>query len=148
MSITDLARISAIDRLIATEEVKLLRARYCRFIDMKLWDDLRPILHDDIMLDLSASNGKPPIVGRNEFVLYVSNRFSDEPSLHLNFLPEVEIVSPTEATAIWAQEHFLFPMWVEGEKHSHGYAWSSDRYLKVDGQWQVRSVTLLRPWIL
>jgi len=139
---------AAVARLVAIEEVKLLRARYCRFIDMKLWDDLRPLLHEEIILDLASSNGKPPIVGRDAFVDYVGGRFADEPSLHLNFLPEIEIVSPAEASAIWAQEHFLYPMWVKGERHSHGYGWSEDRYEKVGGGWQVRSVKLLQPWAL
>jgi len=139
---------AAVERLVAIEAVKLLRARYCRFIDMKLWGDLRPLLHEEISLDLSSSNGKPPIVGRDAFIDYVGGRFVDEPSLHLNFLPEIEILSPDSATAIWAQEHFLYPLWVKGEKHSHGYGWSEDRYEKVDGDWQVRSVRLLKPWIL
>ena len=148
MASTKQLELSAVDRLIAIEDIKVLRARYCRFIDMKLWDDLRSLLHKDISLDLSSSNGQPPIIGRDDFVLYVSNRFSNEPSLHLNFLPEIEILSPGEATAIWAQEHFLYPLWVKGEKHSHGYGWSEDRYEKVDGDWQVRSVRLIRPWML
>jgi len=148
MPCTKQLQLSDVDRLIATEDVKVLRARYCRYIDMKLWDDLRSLLHEEISLDLSSSNGKPPIVGRDDFILYVSNRFSNEPSLHLNFLPEIQILSPYEATAIWAQEHFLYPMWISGEKHSHGYGWTSDRYLKVDGQWQVRTVSLMRPWVL
>jgi hypothetical protein len=139
---------AAVARLVAIEEIKLLRARYCRFIDMKLWDDLRPLLHADISLDLSSSNGKPPIVGRDAFVAYVGGRFDEEPSLHLNFLPEIEILSADSATAMWAQEHFLYPLWVKGERHSHGYGWSEDRYEKVDGQWQVRSVRLVQPWML
>ena len=45
-----------------------------RLACMQLWDDLRPLLLEQICLDLSCSNGRPSIVGREAFIDYVRDR--------------------------------------------------------------------------
>jgi hypothetical protein len=147
MSDMSTAALAPLERLVAIKEIKLLRARYCRFIDMKLWDDLAQLLHKDIELDLRASSGTL-VRGREAFLAHVRTRFAEGPSLHLNFLPEIQILSASRATAIWAQEAYLHTMWVKGERHAHAYGWSEDGYEKAGGRWQVRSVRLLRPWVI
>lgn len=39
------------------EEIKRLKARYCRYLDTKRWDDWRGLLTDDFVSDTSAAGG-------------------------------------------------------------------------------------------
>jgi hypothetical protein len=71
----------------------------------------------------------------------VKTWFSTAPSLHLNFLPEIEILSATSARAVWGQENFLARLYQPGVRHGHGYGYSYDTYEKLD-TWRVKSVRL------
>lgn len=52
------------------EAIKQLKARYCRYLDTKRWDDWRTLFTDDFLSDTSRCGGKV-IHGADEFVAYV-----------------------------------------------------------------------------
>jgi hypothetical protein len=134
---------NAVDRLVAIEDVKQLRARYCRAIDTKNWALLESLLTPDVRLDLPSLRSKGvEVVGVEAFLALVRDWFGEAPSLHSNYLPEIEIVSPSRATAVWAQEHFIGALYRAGEHHGHGYGYSYDEYVKSEGRWLVASVRL------
>jgi len=133
-----------VERLIAIEEIKSLRARYCRLVDQRRWEELKTVLAVDAILDLSsATPGTPVVQGAAEIAAFLEHRFRDVPMLlHLNFLPEITIISSTEATALWRQESFFPARFVEGEKHGHAYGFASDSYVREEGTWKIRSIQL------
>jgi hypothetical protein len=134
--------ISALERLVAIEAIKTLRARYCRCLDTKDWVGLRDVLASNIRLELPSLASRGGITGIEDFLAVVQQWFGASPSLHANYLPEIEIVSPTQASAIWAQEHFIPARYRPGEHHGHGYGYSHDRYERVDGVWLIASIRL------
>jgi hypothetical protein len=136
--------MQAVDRLLAIEEIKILRARWCRFLDERCWQDIGALLCDDACLDLSgATPGAPVVRGASEIAAFVSARYgSDERLLHLNFMPEIEVMSSTEATGIWRQEVFLKSSFVEGVRHGHGYGTVHDCYEKCGDVWKFKSIYL------
>ena len=139
----NMKEMTALDRLVAIEEIKRTRARYCRGIDTKDWALLASTLAPDITLDLpSLRAAGREVKGPEAFLDLVQEWFGSAPSLHANHLPEITIHSHDRATAIWAQEHFLGPIYLPGEHHGHGYGYSHDEYVQIAGTWLVGSVRL------
>jgi hypothetical protein len=136
--------VRAIDRLVAIENIKLLRARWCRFLDERRWNDVEALLSDDASLDLSGATPELAIVrGAGAIRDFVAGRYGGNAMLlHLNFLPEIEILSENNATGIWRQEVFLKDRYVENVHHGHGYGTVHDRYEKHSGVWKIQSIYL------
>ncbi|GAB3008618.1 nuclear transport factor 2 family protein [Mycobacterium bourgelatii] len=124
------------------EAIKQLKARYCRFLDTKRWDEWRELFTDDFVSDTTQSGGKR-IAGADEFVAFVRNIFGkpSRPTVHQVHAPEIELTSATTATGVWALEDVvrLAPgVNLNGRGHYH------ETYEKVDSQWRIKSSTLTR----
>ena len=65
-------------------------------------------------------------------------------SVHHGHMPEIELVSPTEAVGVWAMEDLLW--WPEGSpiRHLHGFGHYHERYTKVDDRWVISAMRLSR----
>ena len=123
------------------EAIKQLKARYCRYLDTKRWDDWRRLFTDDFISDTSASGGKL-ISGADEFVAFVRGTLgkASQPTAHQVHAPEIELTSETTATGVWALEDVvrLGPgINLIGRGHYH------ETYEKVDGRWLIKSSTCL-----
>lgn len=124
------------------EAIKQLKARYCRYLDTKRWDDWRQLFTDDFLSDTSPSGGKV-IQGADEFVAFVRNTLgkASQPTAHQVHAPEIELTSETTATGVWALQDVvrLGPgLNLDGRGHYH------ETYEKVDGRWLIKSSTLTR----
>ncbi|GAB7145007.1 hypothetical protein LRC484719_36060 [Mycobacterium riyadhense] len=124
------------------EAIKQLKARYCRYLDTKRWDDWRQLFIDDFVSDTSAAGGKL-IRGADEFVSYVRNTLGkpSQPTVHQVHAPEIELTSATTATGIWALQDVvrLAPgVNLNGRGHYH------ETYEKVEGRWLLKTSTLTR----
>jgi hypothetical protein len=137
-------------RLAAIEDIKLLRARWCRFLDERRWQEIETLLCADAILDLSgATPGAPTVQGAAEIREFVKQRYgADAMLLHLNFLPEIEIHSENHATAIWRQEVFLKSRFIPDVRHGHGYGTVHDEYAKDAGIWKIKTIRLFMNIIL
>ena len=125
------------------EAIKKLKARYCRLLDTKQWDEWRKLFSDDFLSDTSKASGGKKIHGGDEFVSFVKSvlKSPKKSTCHQVHMPEVELTSPTTATGIWALEDVVRVSWglnLQGRGHYH------ETYEKVDGQWQIKSSTLTR----
>lgn len=134
--------LDAATTLCEIEAIKQLKARYCRFLDTKQWDDWRGLLTDDFVSDTSPSGGKR-IDGADEFVAFVRNIFAkpSRPTVHQVHAPEITLTSATSATGVWALEDVvrLAPgVNLNGRGHYH------ETYQKIDGHWLIKSSTLNR----
>ncbi len=58
--------------LMEIESIKKLKARYCRYLDMKDWDKWRDVFTDDFVGDTTEAGGSV-IVGVDEFMAYTRN---------------------------------------------------------------------------
>lgn len=124
------------------EAIKQLKARYCRYLDTKRWDDWRQLFTDDFVSDTSAAGGKL-ISGADEFVAFVRGTLGkpSQPTAHQVHAPEIELTSETTAAGVWALEDVvrLGPgLNLLGRGHYH------ETYEKVDGRWLIKSSTLTR----
>ena len=126
--------------LLEIEAIKQLKARYCRFLDTKQWDDWRGLFADDFVSDTSPSGGKK-IAGADEFVSFVRGALEKQPTVHQVHAPEITLTSDTTATGVWALEDVvrLAPgVNLNGRGHYH------ETYEKVDGEWLIKTSTLTR----
>ena len=141
--------MDAVDRLTAVEEIKALKARYFRCMDTKDWDAFANLFSADASIDMSgemrASKSDVGIIhGRNEIVAFVRNAINDVTTVHHGHTPEIDLVSPTRATGIWAMEDSL--RWPKGApiRSLHGYGHYHDTYEKHDDRWLIASTRLTR----
>ena len=133
-----------IERLTAIEEIKQLKARYFRCMDMKDWDGQVAVFTPDVEVDVSGEMGPGEngvIRGAQEFVTFNRGHIEHVLTVHHGHMPEIEITSDTTATGIWSMEDML--RWPDGSK-LHGYGHYHETYEKIDGQWRIKSTTLTR----
>jgi hypothetical protein len=91
------------DTLAEIEAIKQLKARYCRYLDTKRWDDWRQLFTDNFVSDTSPAGGKL-ISGADEFVAFVRGTLGkpSQPTAHQVHAPEIELTSEMTATGVWA----------------------------------------------
>jgi uncharacterized protein (TIGR02246 family) len=141
--------VDALERLAAVEEIKALKARYFRCMDTKDWDGFAGVFAPNAVMDMSsempAGNDSDPIIrGRDDIAAFVNGVVADVTTVHHGHTPEIDVVSATAATGIWAMEDVL--RWPEGApiRALHGYGHYHESYEKVDGHWLIAAVRLSR----
>jgi len=142
--------VDTVERLEAIEEIKQLKARYFRCMDMKDWDGFTTVFAADARMDVSGElsgdvGGERGVTtGNREIAAFVRGSIDDVTTVHHGHTPEIDVTSPTNATGIWAMEDHLW--WPEGSPITtmHGYGHYHETYEKVKGRWRITSTTLTR----
>jgi uncharacterized protein (TIGR02246 family) len=117
-----------------------LKARYCRTMDTKDWGAMRQLFADDVTIDTVESGGNV-ITGADQFMAFLKQSIADVLTVHHCHLPEIELTSPTTATAVWAMEDML--RWPDGSE-LHGYGHYHETYEKRGRAWCITSSRLTR----
>jgi uncharacterized protein (TIGR02246 family) len=135
--------------LTAIEEIKALKARYFRCMDTKDWAGFAGVFTPNAVMDMSsempAANDADPIIrGRDDIAAFVRGVVEDVTTVHHGHMPEIDVVSATDATGIWAMEDML--RWPEGApiRALHGCGHYHESYEKVDGRWLIAAIRLSR----
>lgn len=128
-----MSEMSDIDRLLAIEDVKLLKARRDRAVDTKDWDTYLSLHAPDHQ---SHNDGFPAWMSADEMIANI-RRILDETriTVHQSHTPEITFESSTRAYGIWAMEDNIF--WKQnGEDHwLHGFGFYHETYESRDGRW-------------
>jgi uncharacterized protein (TIGR02246 family) len=122
------------------EAIKQLKARYCRTMDTKDWAAMREVFADDLTMDTTESGGEV-VNGADEFMTFLRAQIGEVVTVHQCHTPEIELLSGTRATGIWAMEDML--RWPDGTE-LHGYGHYHETYEQRDGAWRIASCTLTR----
>jgi SnoaL-like domain len=131
------------------EELRQLKARYCRFLDTKDVESWRAVFAADLVvtLDMAVSVGgadpmtAPPIEGVDNFVPVVLGGLESVATMHHCHTPELTVTSATTATGIWAMEDLL--VFADG-RELHGAGHYHETYEKQDGSWRIKTLHLTR----
>ncbi len=141
-----------IQRLIAIEEIKQLKARYFRSIDTKDFENLRTVFASDATFDSSEALrdpvlGTPPefeepatVSGLEEIIAYISEALETGQSVHQGHTPEIELISDTTARGIVPFEDIL----VSEALNFRGYGYYHETYECVDGAWRIKTSVIRR----
>ena len=67
-------------------------------------------------------------------------------SIHVTFLPDIELHSPASASGIWGLEYSTWQPPGSTIPILHGFAYSYDDYEHRDGRWLIKSVRVELLW--
>lgn len=134
--------------LVACEDIKLVKARYCRFLDTKKWHGFASLFTDDAVMDVREDTGLDPVTGVDAIVAQVRFAVDHAATSHQVHTPEVEFNSPDAARVVWAMQDRV--VWqpgkspLEGIASITGYGQYHEEYRRVDGNWMIASLRLSR----
>lgn len=136
------------DMLNDIEDIKQLKARYCRLTDQKKWDELETEFVADAEIEIAGAPGGADDTQRftsaRAFIDGLRQLMGPLVSVHQVHAPEIEILGPDDAQGTWAiSDRLVFP---EGEplKVLQGWGIYHERYKRVSGTWRFASVRLER----
>lgn len=142
--------------LAVIEDIRAMKARYFRLLDDKQWSDYAALFTDDAVMDLSQvlPAGTPAqklsLTGPEAIVAQTRDLLNDAIMIHNGYTHEINVVSETLATGIWAMEdRVIFP---DGAacpfpfRRSHNFGRYYEDYRKVDGIWKISRLKLIRLW--
>jgi ketosteroid isomerase-like protein len=143
--------VDPIERLEIVEAVRVLKARYFRYIDQKDWDRFPELFTDDVVVDVTddmVASGIDPergsTVGRDRFARNVARSLEGVTTVHHGHMPEIEVVDATHARGIWAMyDRLEYP---DGRVRS-GAGHYDEEYRLVDGAWRIARLTLSRLYV-
>ena len=141
--------MNEIERLLATEQIKVLKARYFRYVDTKQWDDFGALFPADAEFeDLSQ---QVIAHGPAEIVALCSGVLDAGTSVHMGSMPEIEVHDAERASGIWAMQDVLrfpggasFPGAKERIEHVEGAGHYVEDYVCRDGTWMFQRILLTR----
>ncbi|MNK28378.1 Bile acid 7-alpha dehydratase [compost metagenome] len=134
--------------LIAIEEIKQMKARYCRFVDTKQWESLRVLLAVEAKLSFEGQDGEQlyKFDGRDQWIDLTSGVLAKARTVHQVHSPEIEVLSATRAKGIWGMEDIIeMPEGIEAPfKTMHGFGHYYEELEKTDSGWIIISMVLKR----
>jgi hypothetical protein len=139
--------MEAVAQLMAIEAIKHLKARYWYYVDTKAWDAWVDLFTSDgaFQWDSQVSalgrDGMPgeKYAGR-EGLAKVGKVLEGARTVHRGHAPIIDVVSETEARAIWPMEDIVD----RADHELHGWGHYHETYEKVDGRWLIKTSHLHR----
>ena len=139
-----------VERLSIIDAIQQLKARYFRTLDSKDWVGYQNVFTPDLLADMRDANGQRDesqlIRGAANYVAGLAPLLQDVITVHHGHSPEIQVLSASEATGIWAMEDKLWPG--DGSplpfRHLHGYGHYHERYLRWEGEWRISEIRLSR----
>jgi len=151
-----------IEKLLAIEAIKQLKARYFRCMDTKDFDGLAETFAPDACFSARSPKSRATgtarladftVTGRKDIMEKIMGRVLTAEIMHHGHMPEIEILSHAEARGVVAMESSHWVM-AEGRAtaivRSFGYYY--DTYTCAQGRWQVQTSELVliradsQPW--
>lgn len=131
-----------VQRLRDIEEIKSLKSRYFRYVDLHWWPELRSLFTDDAVFEIEESTSSPK--SADEFVAAIERHLGRAMSVHHGHMPEIEVVDAERAHGIWAMYDLVEPAADAGYPVLTGYGHYTEEYRKVQGQWRIARLRLSR----
>jgi hypothetical protein len=132
-----------VQMLMDMEAIRQLKHRYFRCIDTANVAELAEIFHDDVEVHFVGGTYEWKLNGKAEYLGSIGGAFHNQSIGHHNaHHPEIQMLSATEATAIWYLNDHMWQL--DTGIYTRGTALYWDRYLKVDGRWLIRETRYRR----
>lgn len=146
--------MNPLDVLIAAEAIRKVKALYFRAMDTKQWDLLKDVFTQDVVCDYRDAFNDPStpdpkidpddlLHGRETVLTYIRKGLNPIVSVHQGFMPEIDLITPVSAQAIWPMaDHLKFPDSPISE--IRGYGHYHETYRKTGTGWQISTLRLTR----
>jgi hypothetical protein len=133
--------------LVAIEEIRQVKHRYLRCVDLKLWDDIAEVFTPDATADYGTpALGKPlRLAGRDQIVAFLRDSLGRSIiTVHFASQPEI-VVDGDTASGTWAFEDTVIA--TEHRVVITGAAFYEDRYRRGgDGVWRIAHTGYVRTY--
>lgn len=136
--------MSDLERIVALEDIRMLKARRDRAVDTKDWDLYLSLHAPD---HVSHNDGFDRWNSAAEMIENVKAILGEgKTTVHHSHSPEITFESPVKAKGIWGMEDNIY--WEEGGVRYwlQGYGFYHETYEKRDGQWLFTSRQLKRTY--
>ncbi|KUR76658.1 nuclear transport factor 2 family protein [Novosphingobium sp. Fuku2-ISO-50] len=140
--------MDALQTLLAIEDIRAVKARYCRCLDTKDWDGFARLFTDDAVMDVREDTGNPPISGIPAIIAQVRFAVDHAATSHQVHTPEIALDSPDTAHAVWAMQDRV--VWQQGQSPVSGiasitgYGQYHESYRREGGVWKIAALRLSR----
>ena len=132
----------------AFDEIGMRKARYCRYVDTKLWEEFRELFADapDIRFVDAEGTTIHAFTSVDEFVTRSAGYLEGARTIHQVHNAEMERVADDQVNAIWSMEDYLvFPPDDDQRPATmHGYGHYHESWQFRDGQWRIAKLELRR----
>jgi SnoaL-like domain len=133
--------------LAALEEIRRVKYRYLRCVDLKLWDEMAEVFTPDATVDYGTlALGQPiKLSGRDEIIAFLRQNLGPGiVTVHFAGQPEIDIDGDV-ASGIWSFEDTVIA--TEFRVLIKGAAFYEDRYARgKDGSWRISHTGYVRTY--
>lgn len=132
--------MNPVEKLLAIEEIKSLKARYFRLLHARNWTQWGDLFTrtGEFSFDDGDSGTQET---SSEFVKAVRRLMDKTPHIHDAHMPEIEVTEPNRATGIWPISESLDYR----NRCVQGHGEYVEEYEKgSDGTWKIRKLKLIR----
>jgi hypothetical protein len=135
--------LTDLERLVAIEDIRFLKARRDRSVDQKDW-----VLYESFHTPdfISFGIGRADWASAREATEQAAKALEGKISVHHSVSPAITIHSPTEASAIWTMKDYIVSEQDGVQRCRRGYGYYDETYVKVGGEWKFKTRTLSRVW--
>ncbi|HVM39281.1 MAG TPA: nuclear transport factor 2 family protein [Acidimicrobiia bacterium] len=125
------------DALVEFEAIKRLKYRYLRCLDQKLWDELEGCFVPEAVA--TYGGGAHSYEGRDAIVAFLRDAMGADTfhTSHRVHQPEITLLGDGEARATWAFDDVVVETGFGVTIRGAGFY--EDEYVKIDGEWRIRS---------
>ncbi len=131
--------------LVALEEIRQVKYRYLRCVDLKLWDEMAGVFTADATADYGSPAAGQPLkfASRDEIIAFLRDKLGpDMITLHAAGQPEISIDGDV-AAGTWRFEDTVIA--TEYRVVIKGAAFYEDRYARGgDGRWRIAHTGYVR----
>ncbi len=138
-----------VERLVAIEEIRVLKARYVDALDTKQWDALGHVFTDDVVMEVPPLGSDDPgagmrIAGRDTLLAFLAGRLTGATSVHRVSMPMIEILDADHARGTWAMEDYITRAPGATLPEIRGYGHYHEEYRRVGAAWCISMLQLTR----
>ena len=139
--------LEPVHELIEVRALERLKARYFQFWDGKDFEGWLSLFTPDATFEVVMGLASAPadaapffVRGLQEFRETLVAMNLETRTVHRGHTPEIELISSTEATGIWAMDDII----ERKDMTIYGHGYYHETYQKLDGEWRFASVRLTR----
>jgi hypothetical protein len=142
----EMAELSDVERHDAILKIHELQARRCLAVDTKDWATHETLHAADFRSYLAEGNEFT--TGGKAYTDRIAAQTVHRLSAHHIYTPIIAFESPTQASALWTMEDWIW--WKQGDEDHwlHGFGFYDETYVKLDGKWLFASRRLRRHKVL
>lgn len=132
--------LAGLGQLRDLEEIKQLKARYCRLVDTQDFEGwVDQCLTDDVRFDIQGTVHE----GRDAALAMVVDMLTGGSTVHHVYTPEIDFTGPDTATGIWAMEDWVRTVG-DRPRAFHGCGHYQETYVRTDRGWRIATSVLSR----